>query len=247
MIFILIECHKQPIKRDLMEIQKLRNKNIVYVSCDLLNAGVSLDAASNVASLKEEYLSTSTVFFTSHIHFNELKNEYILEEFSNSNISTLLIEEDMFNNEKVWIKEGDYANYVLEKLNNNEILNGKIKETLIKDSIQKLFEKENISSLIIEKLKQSLDNESFTKIIPEKIKKEFLSIAEKMPIKVLYSSSKEVEISFSKDDLIKIKDTCYKSVLSSIDTKNLLSQKESSLNNKESKPSNKIIKKIKPL
>lgn len=212
-----------------MELQKLKNQNTTYISCDLLNSGEGVDGLVNVETVKAEYGTTANTFFTSNISYNEKKDEYRLEEFKKSELSMVLIEEDMFKNQKVWIKEGVYAEYVIDKLKNEKVLSLSLKEDLFNDGIEKFYKENHLNISLLNGLSKENKKEIFENISAKGMLEEFIKLSENYTPKILASSG-AIELKFSDNDLGEIKNKFQENLIRKIDTKKLLIEKSSSLN-----------------
>ena len=212
-----------------MELQKLKNQNATYISCNLLNSGEGVDGLVNVETVKAEYGSTAKTFFTSNISYNEKSGNYRLEEFNKSELSPVLIEEDMFKNQKVWIKEGAYAEYIIEKLKTDKVLSLSLKEDILNDGIEKFYKDNHLSISLLNGIPKENKKEIFENISPKIMLEEFVKISENYNPKIL-SSSGSIELTFVENDLTKIKDKYQNNLMMKISTKKLLAEKASSLN-----------------
>lgn len=212
-----------------MELQKLKNQNATYISCDLLNSGEGVDGLVNVETIKAEYGTTANTFFTSNISYNDKKDEYRLEEFKKSELSTILIEEDMFKNQKVWIKEGAYAGYIIDKLKDEKVLSLSLKEDLFNDGIEKFYKENHLNISLLNGLSKENKKDIFENISAKGMIEEFIKLSENYTPKILATSS-SIELKFTENDLSEIKDKFQYNLMSKINTKKLLIEKSSSLN-----------------
>lgn len=106
-----------------------------YVSNDLLDQGEGINGFSNVAAINKEYSSTIRRVNQSNLVFHEKKGEFELVQYSETTNPTVIIEEDMFGKEKVWLKESNTTNHFLEKIENESIIDKKLRDKILDQAI----------------------------------------------------------------------------------------------------------------
>lgn len=225
-----------------MNLQKLKAGSETYFSSDLLDQCHSIESFSNVKLIMLEYGSTSKEV-TNNIIYNELKDEYKLEEFNKSNNTQVIVETDMFGKKKLWIKDGAYANFIFEKLKDSNCLSLNILEETIEESLKDYYKNNKLNISILNGLGNSKRKEAYQEFTQEEMIENFVNIAKDKKID-FHIENNTVNVLIKPDMYQNIKNEFKDTIEKKLSVKNVLKNRASSLNeliqDYSSKPKNKI-------
>ncbi len=225
-----------------MNLQKLKAGSETYFSSDLLDQCHSIESFSNVKLIMLEYGSTSKEV-TNNIIYNELKDEYKLEEFNKSNNTQVIVETDMFGKKKLWIKDGAYANFIFEKLKDSNCLSLNILEETIEESLKDYYKNNKLNISILNGLGNSKIKEAYQEFTQEEMIENFVNIAKNKKID-FHIENNGINVLIKPDVYQNIKNEFKDTIEKKLCVKNVLKNKASTLNeliqDYTSKPKNKI-------
>jgi len=225
-----------------MNLQKLKAGSETYFSSDLLDQCHSIESFSNVKLIMLEYGSTSKEV-TNNIIYNELKDEYKLEEFNKSNNTQVIVETDMFGKKKLWIKDGAYANFIFEKLKDSNCLSLNILEETIEESLKDYYKNNKLNISILNGLGNSKRKEAYQEFTQEEMIENFVNIAKNKKID-FHIENNGINVLIKPDVYQNIKNEFKDTIEKKLCVKNVLKNKASTLNeliqDYTSKPKNKI-------
>lgn len=218
-----------------MILQKMKSGKISYFSSDLLDQGEGINGFSNVVSLEKEYGSTSKRVFNSNITYNEKTGYFNLEHLSDQQIPQIIIEEDMFGKQKIWLKESETSSYILNKIETDLVINKKIKDKIFDESLVEYFQNNKIMKIILE----NVDEENNEIVINNEngIFKNFKTIIEKSTKNFLIDDGK-CQLYLNKEEKDIVIDKLNDYVKKSLSTQKLLLSKNSDNELKKVKKSN---------
>lgn len=153
-----------------MNLQKMKSGKDTYVSNDLLDQGEGINGFSNVAAITKEYNSTVRRVNQSNLVFHEKKEEFELVQYSETNNPTVIIEEDMFGKEKVWLKLSETSNHFLDKIEKDNIIDKKLKDKILEQAIIRYIDEQKL------KIYLSIDLSDDQKPLIEKNEKKIIKI-----------------------------------------------------------------------
>ena len=197
-----------------------------YYSLDLLDHGEGVNGFTNVTTIVKDYNSSIKRVYQSNISFNEKDNEYFFEEFNNTQNPTVILEEDMFGKEKVWLKASGTTDHLLSTIEKDGVLNKKLKKEIVENSILTTYKDKNIEKEVLNKLtetEQAVVNEY---INSGKLAHKFVSIVEKTNPTYIVDAGK-CFIHTNQKELNEFKELLEKDLYRVISTKNLLLKKTS--------------------
>lgn len=225
-----------------MNLQKLKAGSETYFSSDLLDQCHSIESFSNVKLIMLEYGSTSKEV-TNNIIYNELKDEYKLEEFNKSNNTQVIVETDMFGKKKLWIKDGAYANFIFEKLKDSNCLSLNILEETIEESLKDYYKNNKLNISILNGLGNSKRKEAYKEFTQDEMIENFVNIAKNKKID-FHIENNGINVLIKPDVYQNIKNEFKDTIEKKLCVKNVLKNKASTLNeliqDYTSKPKNKI-------
>ncbi len=225
-----------------MNLQKLKAGNETYFSTDLLDQCHSVESFSNVKLIMTEYGSTSKEV-TNNIIYNELKDEYKLEEFNKTNNTQVIVETDMFGKKKLWIKDGAYASFIFDKLKESNFLSLNILEEVIEESLKDYYKNNKLNISILNGLGNTRRKEAYQEFSQEEMIENFVNIAKDKKID-FHIENNTVNVLIKPDMYQNIKNEFKDTIEKKLSVKNVLKNRASSLNeliqDYSSKPKNKI-------
>lgn len=207
-----------------------------FISADLLDQGEGINGFTNILTITNEYGASIKRVYNSNVNVTEKPDEFILEDLSQIKNPTVIIEEDIFGKEKVWIKSGATADHIIKTLTDNTVLNKRLKKEIYQKALTDLYDskaiKQNISTKFDELSLSLIDDYLNT----DKMFKKFSSLLEEKGINFIVDNN-QCFIHIKDIDLSKIKESLEKDVKRIIDTKRLLLEKTAV--NEKSEPSKK--------
>jgi hypothetical protein len=225
-----------------MNLQKLKAGNEIYFSTDLLDQCHSIESFSNVKLIMLEYGSTSKEV-TNNIIYNELKDEYKLEEFNKTNNTQVIVETDMFGKKKLWIKDGAYASFIFEKLKESNCLSFNVLEDVIEESLKDYYKNNKLNISILNGLGNTKRKEAYQEFTQEEMIENFVNIAKNKKID-FHIENNGVNVTIKPDIYQDIKNDFKDTIEKKLCVKNVLKNKASTLNeliqDYTAKPKNKI-------
>lgn len=212
-----------------MNIQKMRAGKDIYYSLDLLDHGEGINGFTNVNTIVKEYEESIKRVYQSNIGFSEKHNEYFFEEFNNTKNPSVILEEDMFGKEKVWLKSGATTDRLLSKLEKDSVLSKKLKKEIVENAILTTYKEKNIEKELINQLSETEQSLVSEYITSGKLANKFVSIVDKTNPTYLVDAGK-CFIHINQKDLTEFKQVLEKDLQRVITTKNLLLKKTGSDN-----------------
>lgn len=201
-----------------------------YYSLDLLDHGEGVNGFSNVTTIVNEYNSSIKRVFQSNISFNEKDNEYFFEEFNATQNPSVILEEDMFGKEKVWLKSGGTTDHILNTIEKDNVLNKKLKKEIIESAILATYKEKNIEQELINKISEPEQLMLAEYIQSGKLAHKFVSIVEKTNPTYLVDAGK-CFIHVNQKDMNIFKELLEKDLHRVVSTKNLLLKKSAATEN----------------
>lgn len=195
-----------------------------YYSLDLLDHGEGVNGFTNVTTIVKDYNSSIKRVYQSNISFNEKDNEYFFEEFNNTQNPTVILEEDMFGKEKVWLKASGTTDHLLSTLEKEGVLNKKLKKEIVENAILATYKDKKVEQELIDKL--SLPEQAVVAeyINSGKLAHKFVSIVEKTNPTYIVDAGK-CFIHVNQKDMNEFKELLEKDLHRVVSTKNLLLKK----------------------
>lgn len=210
-----------------------------FISADLLDQGEGINGFTNILTITNEYGASIKRVYNSNINITEKPDEFILEDLSQLKNPTVIIEEDIFGKEKVWIKSGSTADHIIKTLSDQSVLNKKLKKEIYHKALTDLYESKAIQKNISAKFDEISISLIGDYLNTDKMFKKFSSLLEEKGINFIVDNN-ECFIHIKDVDLNIIKKSIEKDVKRIIDTKQLLLEKTAL--NEKSEPSKKIKK-----
>lgn len=195
-----------------------------YYSLDLLDHGEGVNGFTNVTTIVKDYNSSIKRVYQSNISFNEKDNEYFFEEFNNTQNPTVILEEDMFGKEKVWLKASGTTDHLLSTLEKDGVLNKKLKKEIVENAILATYKDKKVEQEIIDKLSQPEQAVVAEYINSGKLAHKFVSIVEKTNPTYIVDAGK-CFIHVNQKDMNEFKELLEKDLHRVVSTKNLLLKK----------------------
>lgn len=209
-----------------MNIQKMKAGKDTYYSLDLLDHGEGVNGFTNVTTIVKDYNTSIKRVYQSNISFNEKDNEYFFEEFNNTQNPSVILEEDMFGKEKVWLKASGTTDHLLSTLEKEGVLNKKLKKEIVENAILSTYNDKNVEKETLNKLTPS-EQEMVTEYISSgKLAHKFVSIVEKTNPTYIVDAGK-CFIHVNQKDMNDFKELLEKDLHRVVSTKNLLLKKAS--------------------
>lgn len=217
----------------------------IYYSLDLLDHGEGINGFTNVNTIVKEYEDSIKRVYQSNIGFSEKHNEYFFEEFNNTKNPSVILEEDMFGKEKVWLKSCATTDRLLSKLEKDNVLSKKLKKEIVENAILTTYKEKNIEQELINNLSDADKSLVAEYVAGGKLANKFMSLVEKTNPTYLVDAGK-CFIHINQKELNEFKQDLEKDLQRVITTKNLLLKKTVSDNNSIEKqtPSRKNVRKI---
>jgi hypothetical protein len=208
----------------MMNIHKMKAGKDTYYSLDLLDHGEGVSGLTNVMTIVKEYGASIKRVYQSNISFNEKDNEYFFEEFTNTQNPNVILEEDMFGKEKVWLKAGGTTQHILEKIEKDNVLNKKLKKEIIEQAILTAYTDKNIEKEIVSKLDKPEQDMITDYLTTGKLANKFVHIVEKSNATFLVDGGK-CFMHIHQNDLKDLKILLEKDIERVVSTKKLLIKK----------------------
>ena len=207
-----------------MNIQKMKAGKDTYYSLDLLDHGEGINGFTNVTTIVKDYSSSIKRVYKSNINFNEKDNEYFFEEVNNTQNPTVILAEDMFGKEKVWLKAGGTTEHLLSTIETDGVLNKKLKKEIIENAILSTYQDKKIEKELVEKLSLSEQEMVAEYVTSGKLSHKFVSIVEKTnPIYLVDAGKCFVHVNLN--EMNEFKELLEKDLHRVVSTKNLLLKK----------------------
>jgi hypothetical protein len=207
-----------------MNIQKMKAGKDTYYSLDLLDHGEGINGFTNVKTIVQDYSSSIKRVYQSNISFSEKHNEYFFEEFNSTQNPTVILEEDMFGKEKVWLKASGTTEHLISKIEKDSVLNKKLKKEIVESAILSTYKNKNIERDVLSKITPDDHALVAEHINTGKLAHKFVSLVEKTtPTYIVDGGNCFVHI--HQKDLNNFKELLEKDLHRVISTKNMLIKK----------------------
>lgn len=210
-----------------MKIQTLKSGSEIYYSCDLLVDSEGVHGYSNVKLLTDDMGENATL--TNNITYYENKDQFILEGFNKIENTPIIIEKDIFGGQKIWIKDSNYCNSLLDNIKNSKVISVNVLEEVINDSLKNYYRENKLNILILNVLSNPQRKQASKDITPNEMFNIFLDISNKSDLKFNIEDG-NCKVKINDNTFIKIKEEVKKKVLNILQIKELLRNKSSSLN-----------------
>jgi hypothetical protein len=207
-----------------MNIQKMKAGKDTYYSLDLLDHGEGVNGFTNVTTIVKDYNSSIKRVYQSNISFNEKDNEYFFEEFNSTQNPSVILEEDMFGKEKVWLKAGGTTDHLLTTIEKDGVLNKKLKKEIVENAILSTYQDKKIEKEIVGKLTLPEQEMVAEYVSSGKLSHKFVSIVEKTNPTYLVDAGK-CFMHVNQKDMNEFKELLEKDLHRVVSTKNLLLKK----------------------
>lgn len=195
-----------------------------YYSLDLLDHGEGVNGFTNVTTIVKDYNSSIKRVYQSNISFNEKDNEYFFEEFNSTQNPSVILEEDMFGKEKVWLKSGGTTDHLLSAIEKDGVLNKKLKKEIVENAILSTYQDKKIEKEIVGKLSLQEQEMVAEYVNSGKLAHKFVSIVEKTNPTYLVDAGK-CFMHVNQKDMNEFKELLEKDLHRVVSTKNLLLKK----------------------
>jgi len=202
-----------------IHIQKMKAGKDLYLSTNLLDQGEGINGLTNVKTLIKEYGTSVKRVFQSNIRLED--ENYYLEEFNQNKNPTIIVEEDMFGKEKIWIQNGGIAEHLLNTIENNTVLDEKLKNEIISETFKNFYVTNQLESKILNEFTLEDKNLIRGHIEKDQILKKFIA-AFKSSGGQFNIDNGECQIYLKTIDLKNIVDTIKQDLNSVLKTKKLL-------------------------
>lgn len=210
-----------------MKIQNLKSGSENYYSCDLLVDSEGIYGYSNVKYLISEMGENATL--TNNITYYENKDQFILEGFNKIENTPIIIEKDIFGGQKIWIKDSNYCNSLLDNIKQSKVISVNFLEEVINDSLKNYYKENKLNILILNVLSNPQRKQASKDITPNEMFNIFLDAAIKEDLKFNIDNG-YCKVRINDNVFMKIKENVKKKVLNILQIKELLRNKSSSLN-----------------
>lgn len=195
-----------------------------YYSLDLLDHGEGVNGFTNVSTIVKDYNSSIKRVYQSNISFNERDNEYFFEEFNNTQNPAVILEEDMFGKEKVWLKASGTTDHLLSTIEKDTVLNKKLKKEIIENAILTTYKDKNIEKDVLSKIDPAEHTMVSEYIDNGKLAQKFVTLVEKTTPTYLVDAGK-CFVHIHQQELNDFKNLLEKDLYRVISTKNMLLKK----------------------
>jgi hypothetical protein len=195
-----------------------------YYSLDLLDHGEGVNGFTNVTTIVKDYNTSIKRVYQSNISFNEKDNEYFFEEFNSTQNPSVILEEDMFGKEKVWLKACGTTDHLLNTIETDGVLNKKLKKEIIENAILSTYQDKKIEKELVSKLSLPEQEMVAEYVTSGKLAHKFVNIVEKTNPTYLVDAGK-CFVHVNQKDLNDFKELLEKDLYRVVSTKNLLLKK----------------------
>lgn len=214
-----------------MKVEKLKTSNGIYLSCQFLEQIEGLSGFSNVENVKSLFKEdlNPVIINNNSIIKSDNTEYYKLEEFNNSVNTKIIIEKDIFDNEKIWIKDIPENLYVFNNLKYSNTLSVSLYKDIMETSLAEFYKQNKLNISILNGLSNASRKIAYKEMNPEEMLKSFINMASREDIDFHIEAGKCLPI-INKNKMDIIKDKIKHIVIQKIKIKSLLSEKSSSLN-----------------
>lgn len=195
-----------------------------YYSLDLLDHGEGVNGFTNVTTIVKDYNSSIKRVYQSNISFNERDNEYFFEEFNSTQNPSVILEEDMFGKEKVWLKASQTTDHLLNTIETDGVLNKKLKKEIVENAILSTYQDKKIEKELVDKLSLSEQEMVSEYVASGKLAHKFVNLVEKTNPTYLVDAGK-CFVHVNQKELNEFKELLEKDLHRVVSTKNLLLKK----------------------
>jgi hypothetical protein len=195
-----------------------------YYSLDLLDHGEGVNGFTNVTTIVKDYNSSIKRVYQSNISFNERDNEYFFEEFNSTQNPSVILEEDMFGKEKVWLKASQTTDHLLNTIETDGVLNKKLKKEIVENAILSTYQDKKIEKELVDKLSLSEQEMVAEYVAIGKLAHKFVNLVEKTNPTYLVDAGK-CFVHVNQKELNEFKELLEKDLHRVVSTKNLLLKK----------------------
>jgi hypothetical protein len=195
-----------------------------YYSLDLLDHGEGVNGFTNVTTIVKDYNSSIKRVYQSNISFNEKDNEYFFEEFNSTQNPSVILEEDMFGKEKVWLKAGGTTDHLLSAIEKDGVLNKKLKKEIVENAILSTYQDKKIEKELVGKLSLTEQEMIAEYVTSGKLAHKFVTLVEKTNPTYLVDAGK-CFVHVNQKDMTEFKELLEKDLHRVVSTKNLLLKK----------------------